>query len=230
MYGSALRRGGEGGSQTVYESHSLSPQLSAMLTRGFDEMPSIGTWGNTEYFCCVLQPGTLRNFASAFYMARQPVNGYRLTPCTLQKRHVGFQLVRTLTARKRLQRCDVTALEAALAAPRNETSHSMGVQLVTAVLHAQACDDTCTDSIHGSGDTGVSQHSDGVSGQQEITGRSTMPSMGVYEDFDALFEARVLLLNYCALSLVDRVERRQPPTRFYSRGYSGQASGSSSAK
>ena len=201
MCGSALRRGGEGGSQTVYESHSLSPQLSVMLTRGFDEMPSIGTWGNTEYFCCVLQPGTLRNFASAFYMARQPVNGYRLTP-TLQKRHVGFQLARTLTALKRLQRCDVTALEAALSAPRNETSHSTGVQLVTAVLHAQACSDTCTGSIHGPGDTGVSQHSDGVSAQQASMSHTSMPSMGVDEDFDALFEAHVLL-NYCALSTAD---------------------------
>ena len=47
LAGSALRKGGSGDSQQVYESHALSPLLGRMLTTQFEDMPSLGTWGNT---------------------------------------------------------------------------------------------------------------------------------------------------------------------------------------
>ena len=197
MCGSALRRGGDDGCQQVYESRSLSPQLSVMLTKAFEKMPTIGKWGNTEYFCCVLQPGTLRNFAGAFYMARQPVNGYRLT-ATLQKRHVGFQLTRTDTSLRWLQVFDKAALEAALARASTTESHSAGVQLVAMVLHAQAQTDSDMTSEQYTERGRESQHSD-AAGESKSAAPEGMPPLGADGDFDILFEAQVLV-NFGSLA------------------------------
>ena len=188
MAGAALRRGGGGGTQTVYESYNLSPQLAPMLTRQFEAMKSIGTFGNTEFFEVVLEPGTMRSFAPAFYMARQLANGFRLTP-TLQKRHVGFQLCRIGTALVRLQEYDAAALERAAGegAATTVDSQSMGVALLTSVL--QRFDD---DRSTGVTTQGPDETAD-VAQQNDSTG---VPGLGEDEDFDALFEAHALLTWY----------------------------------
>ena len=191
MAGAALRRGGAGQSQAVYEAHSLSPLFAKMLTDGFEAMPSVGTVGNTEFFACALQKGTLRNFASAFHMARQPTNGYRLT-ATLQKRHVGFQLCRIGTALERLQRFDATALGIALAGTQDDAtvtreSQRTGVALITALLEfGEETGVTGERAEQGAESVDHPQHSDDA------------PALGEDPDYDALFEAHVILLMHAA--------------------------------
>ena len=181
LAGSALRRGASGESQKQYESYSLSPQLGSALNKGFEGLVSVGEFGTTEYFACALEPGTLRNYASAFYMARRFNNGWRVTPTTAKK-HVAFQLCKMTTALERLQKFDVDAARAALeVAAVTAASQKTGVTMMASLADAQS---TGTVSQGGSvGTTGgadVSQHSD-TEGD---------------EDFEALWEARVLLTTY----------------------------------
>ena len=194
LAGSALRKGGSDDSQRVYESHALSPLLGRMLTTQFEDMPSLGTWGNTEYFACALQPGTLRNFASAFYMARQATNGFRVTP-TLQKRHVGFQLCRVATALERLQKFDAAAMAAALS--NNDGGATMqrtGTTLVALLLNDMEMATPHDPETSTTG--GVSQHSEVAAA--ECIQRAARRRMRRTEeaDFDALFTAHALLTWY----------------------------------
>ena len=227
MAGSALRRGGAAESQTVYEAYSLTPLLGPILTKQFEDMPSLGVFGNTEYFVCTLQAKSLRNFAGAFYMARQPVNGYRITP-TLQKRHVGFQLCRVSTALTRLQAYDKLALEAALQTQVvSGATQTVGVTLVARALEqlSMVADAETTgvaqhsDSATAGTDvwiaretpaeaTGVAQHSDTAEVQRSDAAFSaeTFQNAGQSqhserdEDFEALFEAQAILRWYALQS------------------------------
>ena len=80
LAGVALRRGASGDSQKTYESYSLSTGLGKMLHTGFEALRELGKYGNTTYFACTLERGTLRRHASSFFMARQAVTGFRITP------------------------------------------------------------------------------------------------------------------------------------------------------
>ena len=191
LAGAALRRGASNTQSAAHETCVLSGVLGPMLSRRMEALQFVGRFGNTAYFACVLQKGTLRHYASAFFMARQPVAGFRLT-ATMQRRHCGFQLCRTGTALERLAKFDSMGMQAALQSEATVSAESQGagVAMVAQLLEA---------TMHGADTPGApeaadeAQHSDG---EAAATRQRGLPPLGEDEDLDALFMARVAIVMH----------------------------------
>lgn len=106
--GPAARKGGQAvGGQSKF---TLCPIFGRLSTAAVRDMESIGFLGNQAYYAC--RYDNLLDHAAAFYAARRPINGFRLTD-TLARRHIGFALLPVSEALERLPPKDAEALRLA---------------------------------------------------------------------------------------------------------------------
>ena len=179
--GTALRKQGHGA--------LLLPVTSKVVRKSFESLKELVTSGNTTYFGCYMP--NLNEYRTAFYAARNAVNGFRLTP-TLWKRHPDFRLCTWATAAPLLDPANDVAVAHTL-------SPVIGKHLPTP-----------TQAAHASQHSGVSTppdasevydyhraHSD-LDSELQPTAYDGPPPLDVDPEYDALFEAATLL-NYCAL-------------------------------
>jgi hypothetical protein len=194
--GTAMRKGG---AEVLGITTARMPATAAALHSAFQNIQRIVKSGNTVYYGCYVP--NLAQYRSSFHAARQQVNGFRLVK-TLKDRHPGFTVCTWEEAARTLDPSNDIAVvqafrdrttDAAVRVPRgvsqvpeSQLPHSQAATYTAKPVSVRQADALLMELMSDA------QHS-GYASAYEIEAEEEVPEHGQDAEYDAMFEAAVLV-------------------------------------